>query len=479
VDTKTFHVVQFDKFTGMNGARTAVNSPANFIQEHFKVRVPPGTPSAVHLTQIWSYTDVNGSGQFSGIGADVDTVSVAGDEYTFTGYFGKSSSPLQDIAVMFYTSYANIAGFSLDYDSPFIMSYKDSIVATARELVTPAVPRFESGATMTFGGAPPHLLMVWLNNTFGTNTLHFRTLFRGMLRENRNNDVTAGTYSLYDKNGVMLFTRSLNEPRAPLELAADTYKLVVSSSNYWLRNARGTVTLTSEFSLGPGLQEAPPSVTSFLVLDKNRHTTDTVAKDEQATLQFSVTINFSNNELPLFDSTRAWYRKHGTSPWIPLALTKIAEVLGNEGIIVQANLGAATAEDSIAIDLRVASKGANGFTLDQVVSPAFAVGNWDSVATGVDAPPDQGIPRRFALEQNYPNPFNPTTAISYQLPAFSNVVLKVYNVLGREVATLVNEKQAAGKYSVTWNAASMPSGVYFYRLQAGAYSGTKKLVLLK
>jgi hypothetical protein len=117
--------------------------------------------------------------------------------------------------------------------------------------------------------------------------------------------------------------------------------------------------------------------------------------------------------------------------------------------------------------------------LDQVVSPAFAVGNWDSVATGVDAPPDQGIPKRFALEQNYPNPFNPTTAISYQLPAFGNVVLKVYNVLGREVATLVNEKQAAGKYSVTWNAASMPSGVYFYRLQAGAHSGTKKLVLLK
>jgi hypothetical protein len=322
--------------------------------------------------------------------------------------------------------------------------------------------------------------MVWLNNTFGTNTLHFRTLFRGMLRENRNNDVTAGTYSLYDKNGVMLFTRSLNEPRAPLELAADTYKLVVSSSNYWLRNARGTVTLTSEFYLGPGLQATPPSVTSFLVLDKNRHTTDTVAKDEQATLQFSVNvINFSNNVLPLFDSTKAWYRKHGTSPWVPLALTKIAEVAGNEGIIVQANLGAATAEDSIAVDLRVASKGANGFTVDQVVSPAFAVGNWDTVATGVTTPPDQGIPRRFALEQNYPNPFNPTTAISYQLPAFSRVVLKVYNVLGREVATLVNEKEEAGKHSVTWNASSIPSGVYFYRLQAGAYSETKKLVLLK
>ncbi len=480
VNTKTFHAIQFEKFTGMNGARTAVNSSANFIQEHFKVKVPPGTPAAAHLIQLWSYADINGSGGFSGIGADVDTVSVSGGEFAFTGYFGKSSIPTQDIAAKFLTSYANIPGLTLDYESPFIMSYKDSIVATARELVTPAIPRFESSATMTFGGSPAHLLMLWLNNTFGTNTLHFQTLFRGMLRETRNNDLTAGTYSVYDKNGALLFTKSLSEPRAPLGLTADTYKMVVTSSNYWLRNARGTITLTSEFDLGVGLPANPPSVTSFMVLDKNRHPTDAFAKGEPATLQFSVNvINFSNNVLPLFDSTKAWYRKHGTSSWTPLALTKIAELVDNEGIIVQANLAAVTAEDSVAIDLRVASKGANGFTLDQVVSPAFAVGNWDTVTTDVTTPPDQGIPRRFALAQNFPNPFNPTTEISYQLPDFSNVVLKVYDVLGREVATLVNEKKVAGKYSVTWNASSMSSGVYFYRLQAGAYSETKKLLLLK
>jgi subtilisin family serine protease len=477
-DTKTFHAIQFDKFTGMNGARTAVNSPADFVQEHFKVKVPPGTPSAVQLTQIWSYVDVNGTGGFSGISADVDTVSVAGDEYTFTGYFGKSSIPSEDIALKFYTSYADIRGLSLDYESPFIMSYKDSIVAAPREWVTPAIPRFESGATMAFGGAPAHLLMVWLNNIIGTNTLHFRPLFRGMLRENRYNDLVTGKYSLYDRSGVLLFTKSLSEPHEPLELTADTYTMVVTSSNYWLRNARGTVTLTSEFNLGAGSSANPPSVTSFMVLDENRHTTDAVVKGEQATLRFSVNT-VSNNVLPLFDSTKAWYRRHGTSPWIPLALTEIAELVENEGIIVQADLGAATAEDSVAVDLRVASKGANGFTLDQVVSPAFAVGNWDTLATGVEPPPDQGIPKRFALEQNYPNPFNPTTVISYELPALSSVVLKVYDVLGREVATLVNEKKAAGTYSVTWNASSMSSGVYFYRLQAGEYSETKKLLLLR
>ena len=85
----------------------------------------------------------------------------------------------------------------------------------------------------------------------------------------------------------------------------------------------------------------------------------------------------------------------------------------------------------------------------------------------------------FALDQNFPNPFNPTTLISYELPSSSRVVLKVYDVLGREVTTLVNTKQEAGRYSVIWNASAMSSGVYFYTLQAGSYKATRKLLLLR
>jgi hypothetical protein len=92
---------------------------------------------------------------------------------------------------------------------------------------------------------------------------------------------------------------------------------------------------------------------------------------------------------------------------------------------------------------------------------------------------DAGLPKVFALEQNYPNPFNPSTVMSYQLPVASNVSLKVYDVLGREVATLVNGRQEAGRYSVSFNAASFASGVYFYRLQAGNFVQTKKMMLVK
>ncbi len=85
----------------------------------------------------------------------------------------------------------------------------------------------------------------------------------------------------------------------------------------------------------------------------------------------------------------------------------------------------------------------------------------------------------FSLEQNYPNPFNPSTKIQYRIPNAEFVTLKVYDVLGREVATLVNEKKSPGTYEVEWNASAFSSSVYFYRLTSGDYTAVKKLLLLK
>lgn len=92
---------------------------------------------------------------------------------------------------------------------------------------------------------------------------------------------------------------------------------------------------------------------------------------------------------------------------------------------------------------------------------------------------EEPIPNSFSLEQNYPNPFNPSTVISYQLPVISDVTIKVYDVLGNEVATLVNEYKPAGSYEVDFNATGLSSGIYFYKLQTGSFVETKKMLLLK
>lgn len=101
-----------------------------------------------------------------------------------------------------------------------------------------------------------------------------------------------------------------------------------------------------------------------------------------------------------------------------------------------------------------------------------------SNSTGVEEDNDQ-LPKELTLYQNFPNPFNPSTVISYKLSVVSEVRLSIYDLLGREVAVLVNGKQNTGTYQAQWNAAHMPSGTYFYKLQAGKYTEVKKLVLLK
>ncbi|PIP79236.1 MAG: hypothetical protein COW85_01680 [Ignavibacteria bacterium CG22_combo_CG10-13_8_21_14_all_37_15] len=91
----------------------------------------------------------------------------------------------------------------------------------------------------------------------------------------------------------------------------------------------------------------------------------------------------------------------------------------------------------------------------------------------------KNIVTNYALSQNYPNPFNPSTLISYQLPASGLVTIKVYNVIGKEIATLVNEYQQSGSYSKEFSANRLTSGVYFYTIKSGSFSATKKMILMK
>jgi hypothetical protein len=90
-----------------------------------------------------------------------------------------------------------------------------------------------------------------------------------------------------------------------------------------------------------------------------------------------------------------------------------------------------------------------------------------------------GSPDKFALEQNYPNPFNPTTKIKYSIPGAAYVTLKVYDILGNEVETIVSGMQTRGVYDVQWDAAKFASGVYIYKINAGSYNESKMMLLVK
>ena len=102
----------------------------------------------------------------------------------------------------------------------------------------------------------------------------------------------------------------------------------------------------------------------------------------------------------------------------------------------------------------------------------------NNIVTSIDRLENSSLPTKYSISPNYPNPFNPSTTIRYDLPKAANVTLRIFNTLGQEIAVLVNEEKEAGYYQVRWDAA-LPSGIYFYRIQAGEYVETKRMILLK
>lgn len=113
--------------------------------------------------------------------------------------------------------------------------------------------------------------------------------------------------------------------------------------------------------------------------------------------------------------------------------------------------------------------------MPEIINTDFLFG----VESSVEPPVLENIPSKFKLNQNYPNPFNPETTISFVAPEAGKISLKIYNVLGENIDTIVKEYLAAGNYSYKWQANNLPSGVYYYTLKAGSFSETKKMVLMR
>jgi hypothetical protein len=103
----------------------------------------------------------------------------------------------------------------------------------------------------------------------------------------------------------------------------------------------------------------------------------------------------------------------------------------------------------------------------------------DTALVGVEDENGKIVPEGFSLDQNYPNPFNPTTKIKFSIPELAFVTLKVFDVVGNEIETLVDQEKPAGSYEVQFSAIDLPSGIYFYQLRAGNFVETKKMILMK
>ncbi|MBT8387195.1 MAG: T9SS type A sorting domain-containing protein [Ignavibacteria bacterium] len=183
-------------------------------------------------------------------------------------------------------------------------------------------------------------------------------------------------------------------------------------------------------------------------------------KDDKFPSQGSVLVGYDLDVVP----PPAWiHLQHPT--------LGIVEPLGEDTLVVQFH---AMMEDTTAeVVIKVFSNDLN----QPVFEIPVIIEMLENLVTGSGN--NDFSPQDFALEQNYPNPFNPSTTIRYSIRESTLVSIKVYDVLGTEVVTLVNEVKPAGKYTISFDASTIASGIYFYKLKAGSFVETRKMILLK
>jgi len=218
---------------------------------------------------------------------------------------------------------------------------------------------------------------------------------------------------------------------------AGTY--FVSTSFYGTTNC-GNMTLT---------------ITSDVPLPVELTTLEAIAADREVTLRWTTASEWDNSYFEV-------QRKAGAAAWMTVGRV---EGSGNSQTTQNYEYTDRAVVNDVTYTYRLLSHDING-----------AVQEYDMMA---EATPGMPIPTEYALEQNHPNPFNPNTSISYSVREAGFVTLKVYNLIGQEVATLVSARMEAGRYTAAFSVKDMPSGVYVYRLEVNNFTAQKKMVLLK
>ncbi|MBI5216604.1 MAG: T9SS type A sorting domain-containing protein [Ignavibacteriae bacterium] len=236
----------------------------------------------------------------------------------------------------------------------------------------------------------------------------------------------------------------------------------------------------------------PTAISNAFAYQRGYETRDTLKNGEGYWVKFAepqgVTYSGTENQTGRFDVNAGWNMIGSISSSVSVSTISSEPA----GIVTSQFFGynagyfsSATIEPGKACWVKVNQSG----TLILSSSATMSAVNKITIVPTNELPPsppdgevnskNSTVPSEFALAQNYPNPFNPVTVISYQLKVKSDVTLKIYDVLGQEVATLVHQTQDAGYKSIEWDASNIESGIYFYRLTAGNFVETKKLLLVK
>jgi hypothetical protein len=301
--------------------------------------------------------------------------------------------------------------------------------------------------------------------------------FIGQFGEYRYSDFVNTKYKLFNSRNDIIRQGSFDSSYINFDaLSAGNYKLEMKHSNYTIEKERGTLLMNFSFNKAKQQDSVSPPITETLQIFNSKNIPSTLLeKNEKASILFSV-VNFS-----LSDSINMFVKEHSRpeADWDSLNI-KYLHYNPQYGYVYSADLSNYTNFDSSALDLKLDLFDGSTYKSEITWEPAIGIGKFVGNLKPVSVISEKNdLPAEYKLYNNYPNPFNPSTTIEYSLPKESKVQIEIYDILGRKITTLINEYQKAGIHSTTFNAGSLSSGIYFYRLTAGNYMSTKKLLFIK
>jgi hypothetical protein len=328
--------------------------------------------------------------------------------------------------------------------------------------------------TTTYGGS---------NDDFGTSV--WETTDGGYILAGYTNSFGAGGQDFYlvktDEDGQALWTRTYGggqddaaysiqqTPDEGYIVAGLTYSSGAGEADFYLVRVP-KISLTLTIVAGDTVVAHHDRLCYHLIC--RSYTPDYLS------LWFKVEVQLPNGQMygPIFGPARFGMFGNGISEGDMCHRVPAPAPVGDYWLFAEAYNAEYSAIDSMAFTVT----GDGG-----IAGLSFPLGEWETLLarigdwTPLGAVAETGLPTRYAPSRNHPNPFNARTTIKYQLPVESYVKLEVYNLLGQKVATLADEKQAAGYRSVIWDASEVSSGLYFYRLTAGDYTDTRRMMLVK
>ncbi|MCF8243437.1 MAG: S8 family serine peptidase [Melioribacteraceae bacterium] len=486
--------VQHAPLEGITGDVTISNLSTDFVSRPVEVLYPPTvTNQSVIINRTYQYFDKFGGA--AGVGQVAASLPLSDRHWAGTVYTTPKVHPIYNVAPTILAVLDTTRLAEQDYrylvsnDLQVVDGSVASFNASTLNYVNYNPPE---GVSLRFGLTPIHPDLS--TNHFNEETIMIVPNFSGPLDETLAGALLDTYFALYNSSDQLITSGRMIYDTHQLRVFRQTvtpgdYRLEFKNNGFIADSdipSIGTVTLRfNTNTAGEGI----PEFTSLQLLDSNNVVISRAQQNDEITMRFSAGDFPGSIEITEIDesATKLQAKQHGEENWNDVPITIVhrdyeeAPTSGHRpiGTVYTADLSEFTESDSSLIDVKIEIKDNSGNITEWLMSPAFIVGDLITSMYDDNYGNDLDLPLDYALSQNYPNPFNPTTKIKYAVPNSEIVQIKIFDILGRELKTLLSELKKAGTYELEFNSEGLSSGVYIYRITSGNYVNSKKMMILK